>query len=77
MKAPSPISWGKTQSRNQGNKQEDCIKMKGNTISYEVSILHGMSKYTKERIDQLKTDPIKKEEGANLKCIGKGKGSRR
>lgn len=51
--------------------------MKGNTISYEVSILHGMSKYTKERIDQLKTDPIKKEEGANLKCIGKGKGSRR
>ena len=50
----------KTQSRNQGNKQENLARMKGNAVNYDVGDLHDRFKSTKERTDQLKRAPPKK-----------------
>lgn len=67
---------GKTQSRNQGNKQEEWIRTKGNSANYEVSVFHDFLKYAKERTNQLKRVAPQKQKGPNLKCTSRRKGSR-
>jgi len=49
--------------------------MKDNAVNCEVSVLHDVFKYTKEKTDQL-TRYLKKEEGPNLQCFSKRQRSR-